>query len=461
MGGAGGSGGSTSSSGGAGGGPPPATDLYVDSAMGNDNNDGSKATPLRTLGKAAALIKATHTIFLAAGNYNDATGETFTHAIPADTRISGAGSASTILTGKGQETALSLLGAANVTGLTLSNFGTSIRATKGNVAFSDIVVKPASSAIAADISGTANASFVTCSFRGGSSAMRITKMARASMTGGEVTGIGPACGGGVTAFTLADTAGLTLDGTNVHDLVGSGIELRGNSSATLQNQTILQNFTFGQCSADAITVIDTGTLLIKDSTIQSMTGDAIILYAGGAKATLDHATVVNTNRGIEMQAGTTLDWTGGTMDGGALGQQGLSVRGGTANVTQAVIKGVSGIAIYVDSGGKLTMSSTQLSNNYQGISLAGDANGNCMPGSIDLGKPGAMGFNTLQNTSYGLYISCSNSVTFNATGNFWWPNDSGADANGQYAPGMNCGPIGNAGSPRNLRIVGAGPCVQY
>ena len=45
--------------------------IYVDPASGNDNNDGSKSSPVKTLSKAYALVSNGGTIFLNEGTYSD------------------------------------------------------------------------------------------------------------------------------------------------------------------------------------------------------------------------------------------------------------------------------------------------------------------------------------------------------------------------------------------------------
>jgi IPT/TIG domain-containing protein/uncharacterized protein DUF1565 len=79
-----------------------AFDPYVDAVNGNDSNDGSFNTPVRTIKKALTLVTASGTIHVRPGTYNTGIGETFPITMPSGIKLqSTAGAASTTIDATG------------------------------------------------------------------------------------------------------------------------------------------------------------------------------------------------------------------------------------------------------------------------------------------------------------------------------------------------------------------------
>ena len=79
-----------------------AFDPFVDAVNGNDSNDGSFNTPVKTIKKALTLVSASGTIHVRPGTYNAALGETFPITMPSGIKLqSTGGAAATIIDATG------------------------------------------------------------------------------------------------------------------------------------------------------------------------------------------------------------------------------------------------------------------------------------------------------------------------------------------------------------------------
>jgi len=241
--------------------------LYVNAKSGSDTNNGSQATPLKTLTKALKIATAAlattgplpvSEIELAVGNYNAANGEQFPLSVPAGVTVNGAlygsgASKGAFINGAGEDTALEkILGApAHTYYATIE-----VASTATDVDLNNLYVGatqpglPSASAVydAVDLLGSVSAT--TSSFD--SPASNTARVNGILLPGGTLSCTSCAVGGtgyAIAAFSLTSsdcasqtqcpTVTLTGNGTTGQGFVGgtTGIRTDGTANITVSNQT--------------------------------------------------------------------------------------------------------------------------------------------------------------------------------------------------------------------------------
>lgn len=433
-------------------GPAP-MDLWVDPVGGDDEATGAQATPLKTISQALQLIKSGYRIHLLAGLYSqDNNGDVFGYTIPDGVDIDGAGPAMTILDGKGAATGFTFAGKGTIANLDMNDFGLAASATSGQVGLTQVHINMSPGGQGLSLNNTADAMLVQVDFNGGSTGVGMSTASKLTMQGGQIVGQGPNCSGGVAGISADGSASINLDGTLIQGVLGQALELRQAATAHLVKSTIDGSGPQGCGNGDAVALGESAGLTADQTIFKNSAGPAILSYGTGqinlTKCSID----ANGWSGI-LSGDSQTSISGGSISN----NQGSGIRlNGYVTIDGVMLSGNTSDAISVEQGGSLRLRGSQLINNYEGIS----ANTSGGTESIDLGMPGDPGGNTIQNMTLGLYVGWTVTKTMPATGNTWVPGQQGTNAAGQFPGGNLCGPFGNSGSVRNIRIVNSGPCVS-
>ncbi len=353
-------------------------DLYVDPSAGSDANVGTKAAPLRTLAKAAALARDHQTVHLARGVFSVTSGESFPIEVADGTTLLGEDTEASTIDGDAADTCLALRGSATVRRLAVRHCRYGTVARRGTVVLSSLTMAQSEVAIVArdDADVSVESSDITLDGASAMSGISLSGGARLSVSGGTIHG-------GIGTPTVSPIA-IVATGTDGHrvKLSLADVTMRNNAQSLALEQAA--DATLVRCTLDRaderpgvhITVGGTSSLVMQNSAL---------------------------TRGSVHSAGDT------TLMGG-------SVRA----VTQ------SG-AIVVD-GGAFKMRNTVISGNANGI-VATEA-----VGTLDLGTAADVGRNIIGgNASCGLVVRGATARHVQAVGNLWNPEVQGADGNGRYA----------------------------
>lgn len=458
-GGSGAGGSSSSSSGGASSssssGNPPPTDLYVDPVAGDDAASGDQAAPLKTLSKALSLIQKGYKIHLFTGLYSFMTnGDGFGYNLPEGVAIEGTDLMSTIFDGANIAQGFSFLGGGSISGVTMKGFNTAVTATTGVVMLKDAIVDTIPNGRAVDIRNTADVTLTNVALLNGSAGAELDTASRLTMNGGVISNMGPNCAGGVHGIYARGSASVTLNGTQINNILGSAIELREAASANLNDVVVDMTGPQGCGNGEALSTADSGSFTLVNTTVQNTAGYGLLSYGSG-QISLQDSTIANSGySGIEAGQ-SQISITGGAI----LSNMGPGLRvQGFANLTNVLIDG-NNDGISVDDGAQVHARGCTIKNNTFGVY----ASGNGSSTFLDLGMTSAdPGNNVIQgNVQYGLYVGWSPPNTVNARFNTWNPGMQGTNAMGQFQSGFQTCTATSGNPPQNYRIVNGSVCINF
>lgn len=406
--------------------PPDAapTELFVDPAIGVDENDCSRSRPCRTLIQALMRATAGQTIFLADGVYS-VTAEMSHPPVPAGVTIAAMTPGAVTLLGDVNASAFSLQGDATIRGLLLRGFSAGIVASEGQVTLEGLQIED--TAIGLDLQGSVQVVAQGLTFTAGQSAFQMRTAADLRLIDSTISDMGPNCSGGVGIGYLQDSATVRFERVTAQSNYGS-LELRQASSAYIVESTLINNGTDGCGRSTHIDMGESATLSLTDTTIEQGPGSGILALADNQVSIMGGSFVgLDQPEGLYVSA-SYLDVRGTKFSGYF-----TAMRLGKG---QSIVRGV------------------EVNGNVVGIDFNADEGG-----SLDLGNAEEPGGNTIQqNSDTGLRVFGSSGSVINAVGNTWNPGEQGADANGQMTPGMTLvGPV----SGSNFQLSAQGPVIQF
>lgn len=436
----------------------PAMDLYVDSKMGNDEAPGTLEMPLKTIEHALDLIAKGHTIHLFPGVYDAQSGDSFGYEVPEDVHILGGGDQNSVtLSGgsaDGNGPALVFKGGGELANVYMKGFATGLHASAGPLHLGDVSIDIAPDGTGISLDGTVVVTMDGGELLNGRTGVELHTAATIIMKGTTISNMGPNCSGGVAGIYASDSAKITLDNTTISGVLGPAIDLTSASTADLVNGAhVTTSGSIGCGNSEAISVSGSATLTLTNATLDDNEGPAILAYSP-VQMNITNSYLIGNGSGIHVSNGAQLFLTASDVSQN-LGQ-GVS-GGGVMQIVGTTFQSNGSDAIAVYQGGQLFLRGSQLLQNYGAIDLNTDGSQE----SADLGKSGDPGNNTFQSTNLNIYLAwqIAGSLVY-AVGNTWTPGDQFANNEGMAIQPQLCGPAGNAGSVKNIRIINQGPCVK-
>jgi hypothetical protein len=140
-----------------------ATNLYVDSALGSDDDDGTAARPFKTIRRALSAMVAGQTLHLRAGEYATAAGDTLDQQLPDGITLQGlpVGASAAVLRANARES-LTALGSVTIRDVVLEDFVVPLAAGEGQQLLERVVVRNSRGALL--VTGTAQLTCQHCTF---------------------------------------------------------------------------------------------------------------------------------------------------------------------------------------------------------------------------------------------------------------------------------------------------------
>lgn len=259
--------------------PGVVVDFYVHPVTGNDTNPGTVAAPYKTLTHALSRVEAGHTIHLAAGTYDAASGEVWptqtgfppvaTPNVPDGVRITSDGNLARLVGPGGMTTAAALVfeGEAEVVGVRIQSFQRAVlagpstvalldaveihgNANEGLLVFGDANVTVRDSALfqngssGAGAYGTADLTLRNTQVYENAPGVTVADAAAVAIVDSEVQSNGTMIPGADHAGVYArDDATVAITGTLVHDNAHAGLFLQGDAQVTVGAGTdVYRNF---------------------------------------------------------------------------------------------------------------------------------------------------------------------------------------------------------------------------
>ncbi len=395
--------------------------FYVSADTGDDTNPGTMAAPLKTLKKGLSLAKPGDNVYLLAGTYDTANGESFPESIPDGVKVLGVGAADG---GSGARiqgatpTGLVFVKGGGLGNLTVSGFQTAISATQGAQNVSALRVDKGLKAVglALDASGTADVTVNGFTMGGGGLAVKAAGTAKVAVNGASVTG----GGGGGGMFSCVGGAMVSIDSITTANAAGTVVGAQDGCSITMTKGTLSNG-------AGTVISLASGTPSITLDTVTIDKGaDGIYGGAAAAKLVMTGGAITNVSHdGITGNLSLTMDGTSIT----GSGRLAIEHVGGTLDIKNATLSGNAVGNIYTQ-GASVIMRGTTMKNAPYGLVVLGSI-------SVDLGTTNSHGNNIIQGhstTGVDVTIGTSNG-TFQAVGNTWNANAQGADGSGHYTQG--------------------------
>jgi len=422
------------SSGAAGGGGGSLTSLYVDPASGLDSNPGTKASPLKTIGKAVSLAKGGDTIVLMAGTYDEISGESWGYTVPAGVTLKG-NTTGVVLQSNSHADGFTLSGDATVTGVTMKDFGAALSSSGGTLTMKNDTFT--GNGYAAVLSSSAKATLATTDFTGSGWGLSLQDSASASVSGGTVDGIDG------DAFDVSGSASLTLDGvqaTGTHDDV---VYLSQAATATISNCVFQDSSAQGSGGSSSVDLSGSSSVTLTDTSITGAYSNAVLSRDAGNSVVINGGSFSD-NGGYGVESEGSLSVNGGSFDSNAY--YGIVAVAGTAVISNAAMSYNARQGFYAEGSPTIKLRNDTLTDNSEGAVYL-----NSGSGSADFGTAGDPGGNTFQQTasgSVGLTVLWTNAAV-QAVGDTWNASVQGADAGGHYSSQVLSGPLSGA----NITLV--------
>jgi hypothetical protein len=335
-------------------GPAAVVDFYVNPATGDDANEGTVAEPYRTLTHALSVAAAGHTIHLAAGTYDAASGEVWpTHVglpptappnVPDGVTITGDGNLVRLVgpVGFDSQTALVFAAGAEVSGINILGFEVAVLAGQGSTVVLDGV----------DVSGSGEIGVIA---RGD---------AQVTVRNGAIYQ------NSAVGLAAIEEAVVLLEDSEVHQNL-PGVEVSGTASLTITGSDLHDNgagIPGGLNSA--VSVLDEAQVIMRDTVLRDNAYAGIHLQ-GAFDVTIGPGTVIHGN------------YLGVVADAFLGGAASLAFEGATVRDNA-----FEGVYWAIPMGASFTMRDTAVvDNGDNGLFFHGDAV------VIDLGTPSDPGGN--------------------------------------------------------------------
>jgi hypothetical protein len=435
----------------------PDDSLYVDPTKGVDGNAGTRAAPVKTLAKAAQVVKPGQTIVLADGVYDLANQTTLDVAFPAPARVRGSSPTGVVLRGNGTTTGLAFAKGGEVRDVGFEDFSSAVNVTGGTFAASGVsfanVGLPfyfrGDSKGTVDVTGVATALSKVPASGLGFALLVVEDTAEVAWKGGLLAGVTSAISG-----ALVRGAGrLNVEGLTIKELHGHAFVLFDNGHLTLKD-VVIQRAGLGSAAPDKAIIAMGGqntqpplseALELDGTEIASGTGPAIVLSLYGgipSKPTIklkrshidDNAgpglwVVSPGNLSPELSVFIACDGTTfrRNQGGGIIAARAaLTITGGDISSN-----GAEGIQLN-DSSSTNTLvvrGTTFAANVGDAISFTGAAGS-----TLDLGQAGSEGkqvFAAIPPGGSAVHLQAP--IQGLAVGNLWLPSQQGTGPDGKYA----------------------------
>lgn len=416
---AGGSAAATTGSGGTGGsgGAAETGDIYVDSALGMDLNEGSFSHPYKTIKHAVESWSPGRAVVLMAGYYAAASGESWGYQLPDGITIK-ANSVGVTLLGTPGATGFNSTATTSFEYLTFKGFESVLSASSGLATFRGVVFDGNTTALA--LTGNAAASVVEYSAATG--AGDVARVGDSASLSADAFSIDEASGYATFraeqsgSLTLTNIVGKNSSASLVHISQAGSLAMSNVSAQNVGQNNVVDIQTSGTVKIDLIQIyeaprdgleLEGGDISVTYANITNCGNEGVVVYGGAVK--LDHPSIYNcVNGAISGHAGS-LEVTNGT-----IGQPNLP---GTAECLMA--------------GGSVRLRGTKISDCYRGIYSGGPP--------PDLGSTADPGGNVFQNNGTSLFVAGAGTIA--ARGNTWMPSLQGADSQGHYSAQTISGPV--------------------
>jgi len=421
--------------------------LYVDPVGGNDNGVCPQDHPCKTMARAFAVVTSGQTVFLNAGTYSVASGETWAVPVPDGVSIEAVTAGQSIVVGPGAAmsgSAFSFVGSGAVRNLRIEQFHDAIKAGEGSVLVEN--VEFVQNYLAVNAWRVGEVTFEDCIVRDGSSAFELRGIATLTVNGGRISGAGPNCSGGAGIGTAWEAADVVFDGVEVRDNFGS-LSLRGVASAVVRNSVFDGNGSDGCGRSTHLDMSEDPTLTLENTIVRNGPGAGV----------LGIGTVRVTGGSFSNVSDTAIDFYGGSLNVSGTNfshtdvnnPSGISIGDGQARIDNVSITG-HGSGISVSTGGYARVRGSTITGNNRGIMAWGQ---------LDLGTAAAPGGNTIrQNSQNNVFVEGDASMTIQAVNNTWDPSIQGANASGQMVAGSTLpGPVNG----NNFFLRSANQTLQF
>jgi hypothetical protein len=438
--------------------PLPDDSIHVDPVAGADLNAGTMMAPVKSIAKAAQMVKAGQTIVLADGTYDLQNQPSLDITFAVSAGIRGASPAGVVLKGSSASTGLRFAKGGEVEDVGFEDFGSAITVAGGTF-------------VAAGVR-FANVG-LPCQFKGDAKAMVdvsavtdfLTKVpgnglgvglllaegtAEVAWKGGVMAGVAGTVGGAL----VRGGARLSVEGLTMNGLGGHGFVLFDNGKLSLKN-VVIQNAGLGSSSGPDKAVIAMGgqnteaplseALELDGTEISTGKGPAIVLSLYGNMPS--KPTIKLSNSHIDGNAGPGI-WvlSPGSLspdlvvsiaiDGTTFkGNQGAGIQAARANltVTGGQIGNNVGAGIQLDDATSknalMVRGTTFTANMGDAIRFAGAAGS-----TLDLGQTGGEGKLVFGGVPAGVAaVHVESPIQGKAIGNTWLASQQGAGADGRYA----------------------------
>ena len=418
--------------------------FFVNPTSGSDANPGTQLKPFKTLAKGLSLAISGDTMQLTPGTYSAATnGEQFTTStrqvgVPAGVKIFGTSQTQFIIlkAGPGDLVGLNFRGAATVRDLHVRGFPAGLTASQGvqSIRGMELDVNQVGLKLSGSAKTTLTSSSVLVRPGIGSLGASVIQQAQLIVAGGFISaGFFPNCATGVNGVSLLDAARLTMkNGATMTNIMGTALELRQTSKATLTGVTKIQrDFTgFAGCvPLPGVNAFDSTSLTLQNAQIVNTNGGksaTAISWASRGLVTLDSALVKNYGfAGLHSPGNLRLVAANTTFQ---LNGVGINVVDGPKSSITLTGSTVSNNVIGIHAPGVKLRRTLVTSNQQTGILLS-SASGNDLGLTTDLGHNliaanGITGVAFDGKVTGGAFIS--------AAGNSWTPLTQGSNGSGLY-----------------------------
>lgn len=421
--------------------------LFVDPVAGNDNGVCPQDQPCKTMARAFTVAASGQTVFLQAGTYSAASGETWDVQVPDGVAIEAVTAGQSIVVGPGpgmSGTAFFFAGSGTLRNLRVEQFHDAVKASEGNVLVETVEFVQNYLAVYAGRVGAVT--LEDCIVRDGSSAFEINGIAKLTMNGGRISDSGPNCSGGAGIGTAWEAADIVFDGVEVSANYGS-LSLRGVATAVVRNSVFDGNGSDGCGRSTQFDMGEAPTLTLENTIVRNGPGNGVM---GTDTVRITGGSFTNNAANAVDFTGSSLNVSGtGFMHTDASSPHGIYIFDGQARIDGVTISG-HGYGIAVSSGGYARVRGSTITENGTGVATWG---------AVDLGTAAEPGGNTiLQNTQYNLHAEGPATYTVHASGDTWDPSLQGTDSQGHVTVGNTlAGPV----SGDNFYLRGAEQTIQF
>jgi Right handed beta helix region len=440
----------------------PAAGTYVDAVHGSDTTgNGTVSMPFQHLHKAATVATSGQTIWAFPGSYGfDTAFVQLADGVGLQAITSGTVTVTTQVTFTGSGFASGIL--FDQTSVYVSAGVVDLKGVRFNRAVSG------SGAAGIQLTGTGKVVLTpggVTNYLGDAATVNFAQLkdsSRLEIYGGAFRDSGSSFVSNDWLFSVVDSSSMLLDGVTVERCHVNGIQIYDWAKLTLQNQTVMHNCAQDNSSANYTSIYmgssgasptPSPSVILDNSTItwaspSPAPTQSTIGITAAQNVTFVPSITVRNGSVIELNKLSGIQMFGSlgkiTIDNSRVSDNGADgVRMSIATSAQLSVTGTSSITRNLGSGISLgntgvyqaKIRNAQLTNNTSSGFLA---NGIDVTSTVDLGKSGDLGGNTLtgnavaSTTDANVRLVAAGNATYYAVGNTWTPSLQGTDGSGHY-----------------------------